>query len=92
MKTTCQDALQPGEQPFTVILMLPDFIRSDEACEADWVRRMWITARNPTEAQWEARSELAILLEWEQDTHDLDDLSVVAIYSGHVYDLFEPYT
>ncbi len=51
MHTTCQDAPPPDwrrrkDQPFTVLLLLPDFIRNDACREADWVRRMWTEGQN----------------------------------------------
>ena len=93
MHIKCQDGPGRVGLPFTVILMLPDDLRGDEASEADWVRRMWITAPSYLEAMDEAIDELAYLLEWSDDPEDDDyrdfgDLVVVSVYSGHQIDLF----
>lgn len=75
--------------PFTVLLMIPDNMRSDESCEADWVRRIWVHATNPDEALSAAQAECISLFEWDEDT-DAECLAPVAIYHGQIFDMFQP--
>ncbi len=89
---TCQDGPSRVGLPYTVILMLPDDLRGDESCESDWVRRMWITARNQFHAADEAMEELAYLFEWSDDPddpnyRDVADLAVISVFLGHQVDL-----
>ena len=71
--------------PFTVLLMLPSDWRSDQSCAADEVIRVWVNAVDPDEALETARSHLS----YDED-FDPEDFSVVAIYAGHIFDLFQP--
>ena len=93
MHIKCQDGPGRVGTLFTIILMLPDDLRGDEATESDWVRRMWVISPNLLKAVDDARDELAHLLGWSDDLEDEDyrdfvDLSVISIYSGHQVDLF----
>lgn len=84
MTDTPQDPpVTKDRQPYTVLLMMPDDIRADECCAADWIRRVWVFAPDPDEAIGEAQAEVARIC-------DPEDLEVVAIYAGHVFDLYQP--
>ena len=95
-----------NKQPFTVILMLTDDIRSDEVCAADWVRRVWVSGEPSDEGISKmielARMELAEQVGWTYShVHDndwtdtdlderLNALKPVAIYPGHIFDIYQP--
>jgi len=98
-----QKNLPDGARPFTVILMLPDHMRSDECCAADWVRRVWVHASysvNRTEFLIsQARDNLCQLFEWDKPElgHSAEEveqmkneLEPVAIYPGHIFDIYQP--
>ncbi len=74
-------------QPWTVLLMLPDDLRADECCEADWIRRVWVFGEDTFQALYHARQGIAGLLEWED--RDENDLAIVAVYPGHIFDQFQ---
>jgi hypothetical protein len=73
--------------PFTVLLLIPDHMRDDECCEADWVRRIWVQARNHEEAMGIAQDECTALLEMDAD--EAQSLAPIAIYHGHIFDVLE---
>ena len=86
-------------QPYTVILMLPDEMRSDECCAADWLRRVWVYGDAVDQGTLidTARRELAILFGWAHDesidryemVQRMSELEPVAIYAGHIFDVYE---
>lgn len=91
-----------GRQPFTVILMMTDDIRSDECCAADWVRRTWVYG-DPSDSGIirmieQARTQIATVLEWidedmpvPDDVQErMDTLEPVAVYAGHIFDIYQP--
>lgn len=96
------EPMPQGHQPFTVILMLSDDIRSDECCAADWVRRVWVTGE-PTDEGIQrmikvARCNLADMFGWTEQESDPDPVEVeerknalepVAIYAGHIFDIYQ---
>lgn len=82
--------LSAQNQPFTVLVMLPDYMRGDEDCEADWLRRLWVTAEGPDQALEKAVKEVGLLCGWEDDAPAEAEVSPVAIYSGHIFDLYQP--
>lgn len=78
-------------QPFTVLVLMPDHMREDESCEADWVRRAWVTAKSPDDAAEIACNDLGRLMGWgAEETPSPDELAIIAIYPGHIFDLFQP--
>lgn len=94
-----QDAAA-GFQPFTVILMMSDDLRGDEACASDWVRRVWVSGKGDKAGMERmikiARCELARMFGWtDEDGPELDELESmkaalepVAIYHGHIFDIY----
>lgn len=74
-------------EPYTVLLMLPDDMRADECCEADWVRRVHVEAADPDSAFGAAQDECASA---PGHDHAPEDFAPVAIYEGHQFDLFQP--
>lgn len=91
------------QQPFTVILMMTDDMRADECCAADWVRRVWVYGQS-TDAGIEtmiedARDQCADFFGWIDPDMDLTQedieqrkvaLEPVAIYAGHIFDIYQP--
>ena len=70
--------------PFTVLLMLPDYWRSDQPCAADEVQRHWVDAVGPDEA-----IEEALLAATAENEASADDFSPIAVYAGHHFDLHQ---
>lgn len=105
---TNEMALQgvPGltRQPFTVILIITDDMRSDEACAADWLRRAWVYGNGSdqdgiSEMIERARDDLSDLFGWTDQEIGLSvdeieerkaALEPVAIYPGHLFDIYRP--
>ncbi|WP_306150703.1 hypothetical protein [Roseovarius sp. MMSF_3281] len=90
-------------QPFTVIMMMSDDIRSDESNAADWVRRVWVYGQGGDQGIEsmieEARDKLAALFGWDVSDpyltqEDIEQrksaLEPVAIYPGHIFDIYQP--
>ena len=87
-------------QPYTVILMMPDEMRSDECCAADWIRRVWVygDAHDQGTLIDTARRKLADLFGWTEEGYmaeeeiqqRMDELEPVAIYAGHLFDVYQP--
>lgn len=78
-------------KPYTVLLLRPDWQRNN-LHPADWVCRTRVTATDPQAAIPEAVAELNRIDnrgDWEDLTLE-DDLAVLAIYEGHLEDLFGP--
>lgn len=75
-------------KPFTVLLMLPDYWRSDQSCAADEAIRVWVTAVNPVLAVGAAMIELPGLMPDEEVV--AEDFAPIAVYAGHIFDLFQP--
>jgi hypothetical protein len=85
-------APQPEAQklPFTVLFMIPDWKRGDQSHESDHICRVWTEATDPENAVEAAKEKLPEDLHWEEyDVSDLDDYSPVAVYPGHIFDLFQ---
>lgn len=95
------DQLKPVAEPepeetdddllsYTVLIMLPAPMRKGTADE--WVRREYVRAADPDHAFEKAQIQAL------QATHSSDDLDppklsqfeVLAIYSGHIFDLHQP--
>ena len=86
-------------QPYTVILMMPDEMRSDECCAADWLRRVWVYGNEADQSPLigTARRKLADLFGWTEEDYmaeeeiqqRMDELEPVAIYAGHIFDVYE---
>ena len=81
---------------FTVLFILPDYARSDECCEADWIRRVNVSGASSVEdAAEKAQTKLVSIL-GDGDGGDeyaievASDSAVVAIFGGHVFDLHQP--
>lgn len=93
---------QQRHQPYTILLMLTDDMRSNEACAADWIRRVWVEGE-ASDVGIErmiklARCELADLFGWTDPDTDPDPVEIeqrkaalepVAIYAGHVFDIYQ---
>ena len=75
--------------PFTVLLMLPDYWRSDQPCAADEVIRIYVTAMDPITAVDAALILLPGLMP-DEDELIADDFAPIAVYAGHHFDLFQP--
>lgn len=87
------------QQPFTVILMMSDNMRADEACAADWVRRVWVYGQSTdlgiASMIEDARNQLAEMFGWNDWTNDefaqrKEALEPVAIFPGHQFDIYQP--
>lgn len=82
---------QPQSWPaWTVLMMKPDYWRSDESCAADEVVRLWLCARDPESAADSARFVLPSQIEGVgqgEDQADPEDFAVVAIFPGRIKDL-----
>jgi hypothetical protein len=92
-----------GHQPYTVLLMMSDDLRSDECCASDWVRRVYVEGE-ASKAGIErmikiARCDLADMFGWTDPDDDPDPVEVeqrksamepVAIYAGHIFDIYQP--
>ena len=74
--------------PFTVLLMLPDYWRSDQSCAADEVIRVWVTTAD-VETAIEAAS-IQLPLEMPDEEVIAEDFAPIAVYPGHIFDLFQP--
>ena len=74
--------------PFTVLLMLPDYWRSDQPCAADEVIRIWVDAIDAEDAYEKALIELPGLMP-DEDELVAKDFSPIAVYAGHHFDLHE---
>lgn len=89
--------IEKQHQPFTVIMMMPDNMRADECCAADWVRRVWVygppTSDGVSDMITDARENLAEMFGWT-DEYDVaqrkDTLEPVAIFAGHHFDVYQP--
>ena len=92
MTDATQSQVRAGQvMPYTVLLMLPDHMRDDESCAADWIRRVWVDASSPDDAFATAQSNCGEIMGWDEDAQpDPDDLDVIAVYPGHLFDLFHP--
>ena len=73
--------------PFTVLLMLPDYWRSDQPCAADEVIRIWVDAIDAEDAYEKALIQLP--LDMPDVMVNVDDFSPIAVYAGHHFDLFQ---
>lgn len=73
--------------PYTVLMMLPDYWRSDQSCAADEVIRLWVEAENPTTAIDAAYIALPSAMPDEEVV--AEDFSPIAVYAGHHFDLHE---
>ena len=74
--------------PFTVLLMLPDYWRSDQPCAADEVIRLWVDAIDAEDAYEKALIQLPLDMPDEEVV--VEDFAPIAIYAGHHFDLFQP--
>ena len=74
--------------PFTVLFMLPDYLRSGQSCAADMLTRAFTKAVDAGTAPDAALTHLmsAGLI----DPDDADDYAPVAVYEGHISDRLTP--
>ena len=77
-------------QPFTCLFMLPDHQRSDQPCAADEIMRVACWAPCANTAPEAARKQIPIDLDCaDMSDDDLDEYATVAVYPGHLFDLFQ---
>ncbi len=70
---------------YTVLLLLPDTYW--EGHQSDWIKRVYVEALRPDEAIGPAIK--AAIADWDAlEIYTLDDFAVLAIYEGHLFDLF----
>lgn len=72
-------------KPYTVLLMLPDYWRSDQPSAADEITRIWVTASDPDSAVHEAFGKLPETFPAEPNINP-NDFATVAVYPGHQFD------
>lgn len=70
-------------EKYTVLLMLPDYVRDQQCCAADWVTRVYVEVESIAYAEEEA---VRIHCSEVEGIEDPDDLGTVAIYAGHIFD------
>lgn len=96
--TTDAPCTRPASAPsqawpaWTVIMMKPSDWRSDEACAADEVVRLWVHAEDPESAVAAAYTALPSDIEGVglgEDQTNPDDFAPIAVYPGHIKDLYK---
>lgn len=78
------------KSPFTVLLMLPDYLREGNA--RDWTQSHHVEAATVEEA-FGAAQDAAIRGFYSPEDYDKpppEDFAVIAVYAGHLQDLFIP--
>lgn len=71
--------------PYTVILLLPEDERDPAYSASDWVERVYVTCDDPDDAFAIAMNDTAAA-----QGRAPQDYDVVAVYEGHIFDLFQP--
>lgn len=92
---------ESGNQPFTVLLMLPRSLLCDNDDAAELVRRAWVWGDSTTKGGVDfmirvARLQVAESFNWpelfEEETLEsvIDGLEPLAVFPGHIFDVYQP--
>lgn len=74
-------------KPFTVLLMLPDYWRSDQSCAADEIIRVWVSA--PTVEMAIGAAMIQLPSEMPDEEVVAEDFAPIAVYPDHLFDLYQ---
>lgn len=89
LKVQAMQAIEAAQGKFTVLLMMPYEWHSDQSCAADCVTREHVDAQTVEEAFFAAQKiAVARAMEGGSET-TTDDWAVIAVYPGHIFDLFQ---
>lgn len=73
-------------QPYTVLLLRPD--EDWDGAQADWVLREHVTAPD-VDAAIDTAIQQCITQYYDGD-RESDDFAPLAVYAGHIFDLYTP--
>jgi hypothetical protein len=78
------------KSPFTVVLMLPDYLREGDA--RDWTQSHHVNASSVEDAFGEAQDAgiRGFYSPGDTDAPPPEDFAIIAVYAGHLQDLFIP--